>query len=74
MAVLPAASNATKNATDSLPPSPDCTIKGNINGGKKLYHVAGTTYYDSVKINISAGEKWFCNEAEAQQAGWIRAR
>jgi hypothetical protein len=73
MVALPAARNAT-NVTDSLPPSPDCTIKGNINSGKKLYHVPGTTYYDSVKINISAGEKWFCTEAEAQQAGWVRAR
>ena len=30
--------------------------------------------YDSVKIDTKAGEKWFCNILEAEQAGWRRLK
>lgn len=54
----------------------DCVIKGNISyyGGKKIYHVPGQKYYDSTEINESAGERWFCSEAEAQAAGWRKSK
>lgn len=47
-----------------------CLIKGNISQGEKIYHVPSSTSYDTTKIDISAGERWFCTEAEAIAAGW----
>ncbi|MDG4898839.1 hypothetical protein P9272_35755 [Mesorhizobium sp. WSM4976] len=53
-----------------------CNIKGNISyyGGQKIYHVPGQEYYSETRINPLKGERWFCSEAEAQAAGWRRAR
>lgn len=51
-----------------------CTIKGNINSaGDKIYHVPSGSYYEQTNIDESAGEKWFCSEAEAQEAGWRKS-
>ena len=50
-------------------------IKGNISSsGEKIYHVPGAAFYDETVINESAGERWFCTEAEAQAAGWRKAK
>ena len=45
-----------------------CTIKGNINSkGERIYHVDGKSpSYDETVIDESAGERWFCSEAEAR--------
>ncbi|PFO45448.1 protein TolA [Bacillus cereus] len=43
-------------------------IKGNANS--KKYHVPGGQYYDSTKDNIV----WFCSEADAQAAGYVRSK
>jgi len=53
-----------------------CTIKGNvsINSGERIYHVPGQEFYDATKISHRHGERWFCSEAEAQAAGWRKAR
>lgn len=51
-----------------------CRIKGNISKNGKLYHMPGDPSYKQTKINIKKGEKWFCSEAEAEAAGWTRAR
>lgn len=54
--------------------SGSCTIKGNINSSKeRIYHVEGCGSYNQTVIDTSAGEKWFCSEAEAQAAGWRKA-
>jgi hypothetical protein len=62
----------------SLPASlsPSCHIKGNVsqNTGERIYHVPGQEYYDVTVISERYGERWFCSEAEARQAGWRRAR
>lgn len=51
-----------------------CKIKGNINSsGERIYHVPGQTYYRETRIG-GIGERWFCSETEAQQAGWRRAK
>lgn len=51
-----------------------CKIKGNVSAaGERIYHVPGQTYYHAAYIR-NAGERWFCSEVEAQQAGWRRAR
>lgn len=52
-----------------------CDIKGNISfsTGERIYHVPGGEWYDETRINRSQGERWFCSEQEARQAGWRRA-
>jgi hypothetical protein len=50
-----------------------CAIKGNIDAkGNKYYYLPGDPGYGSVKIDEAQGEKMFCTEQEAQQAGWQR--
>jgi len=51
-----------------------CVIKGNISSRGRVYHLPGDEFYDRTGINIAKGERWFCSEAEAQAAGWRRAR
>lgn len=53
-----------------------CSIKGNIsiNTGERIYHVLGQEHYSETKISPQYGERWFCSEAEAQAAGWRKAR
>ncbi|OOY14179.1 hypothetical protein BMG00_03795 [Thioclava marina] len=50
-----------------------CTIKGNISGRGKLYHLPGMRSYAATRISTRKGERWFCTEAEAKAAGWRRA-
>ena len=53
----------------------DCLIKGNINReGERIYHLPGSTYYAATVIDESAGERWFCSEAAALNAGWRASR
>jgi len=48
-----------------------CPIKGNINGrGERIYHTPWSRDYTKTRINLSAGERWFCTESEAIGAGW----
>jgi len=52
-----------------------CLIKGNINSkGDRIYHVPGSRSYGPTKINEARGERWFCSEEEARQAGWRAPR
>jgi micrococcal nuclease len=55
--------------------SADLVIKGNISQstGEKIYHVPGGEFYDVTIIDESAGERWFCTEAEALDAGWRKS-
>lgn len=55
---------------------PGCVIKGNIsiNNGQKIYHIPGQKYYSVTGIRPDHGERWFCSEQEAQQAGWRKAK
>ena len=50
----------------------NCAIKGNISydTGEKIYHIPGWRDYNSTVINTKYGERWFCTEWEAYQAGW----
>jgi endonuclease YncB( thermonuclease family) len=47
-----------------------CPIKGNISKGGKIYHAPWSPWYAKTKVSLSKGERWFCNEAEAVEAGW----
>ena len=47
-----------------------CPIKGNISAQGRIYHPPWSPWYDKTRINIAKGERWFCDEAEALDAGW----
>jgi len=51
-------------------------IKGNISAttGEKIYHVPGGEFYDKTVIDEATGERWFCTEQEAIEAGWRRSK
>lgn len=52
-----------------------CRIKGNISqSGQRIYHQPGQQHYDRTRISPGKGERWFCSEAQARQAGWRPAR
>jgi len=52
----------------------ECNIKGNISSGKeKIYHLTGCDSYEKTTIDESMGERWFCSEQEALNAGWRKA-
>lgn len=51
--------------------APDgCPIKGNISKNGHIYHTPWSRYYKRTKVSLDRGERWFCSEAEALQAGW----
>ena len=55
-------------------PKSDCGIKGNIStAGEKIYHLPGCGSYAKTQIDEKRGERWFCSEKEAQEAGWRKA-
>lgn len=52
----------------------ECVIKGNISRkGERIYHMPFHAFYGRTQIDESGGERMFCNEGEAQVAGWRRA-
>ncbi|MGR3495510.1 thermonuclease family protein [Citreimonas sp.] len=52
-----------------------CAIKGNIaSDGERIFHAPGQRWYDRTRVSVQRGERWFCSESEARQAGWRRAR
>lgn len=51
-----------------------CIIKGNISSaGERIYHMPGGAFYDATRIDTAQGERWFCTEADARDAGWRRS-
>lgn len=66
----------TRSNTVVLSGGGECAIKGNISytTGEKIYHLPGMRFYDDTVIDTSAGERWFCTEAEAVSAGWRRSK
>ncbi len=58
------------SASGSVAPSPDCTIKGNVNrAGECIYHQPTSRWYAKIKMQISKGTRWFCSVDEAEAAG-----
>ena len=48
-----------------------CVIKGNVNArGERIYHTPASPWYGRVRMSPPRGQRWFCNEAEAEAAGW----
>lgn len=52
--------------------NPKCTIKGNIRRGIKTYLFPGCRSYTLTIIEKHLGDQWFCSEAEAKKAGFIK--
>ncbi len=51
--------------------APDgCPIKGNVRGSRRYYVVPWARGYERVKVTASRGERWFCSEDEAREAGF----
>src|ERR1022692_2779000 len=63
------------SASGSVAPSPDCTIKGNVNGsGECIYHKPTSRWYAQIKMQINKGTRWFCSVDEAEAAGCRETR
>ena len=68
-------SSSSSSSTATRKKDDGCDIKGNVSSnGSKRYHVPETVFYDSVKIDESKGERWFCSEEDAEKAGWKKAQ
>ena len=58
------------SASGTVAPSPDCTIKGNVNtAGECIYHTPASRWYARIQMKISKGTRWFCSVDEAEAAG-----
>ena len=61
----------TRRWAQHAPNAPEgCAIKGNISSRGKVYHMPWSPWYARTKITPSRGERWFCDEKEAEDAGW----
>lgn len=47
-----------------------CPIKGNISPNGQIYHAPWSPWYSRTRISVERGERWFCSEREALDAGW----
>lgn len=58
------------------PPDPKCAIKGNYDRDKYkwVYLTPGCPYYNKTIVEKFKGERYFCSEAEALQAGFTKAK
>jgi endonuclease YncB( thermonuclease family) len=55
-------------------PVPGCPIKGNLSANGRIYHTPTSRWYERTAIDPSKGERWFCSEREALDAGWRAPR
>lgn len=52
---------------------PACQIKGNINPAK-IYYTPTCYQYKNTLVELHKGDRWFCTESEAKQAGFSKAK
>ena len=51
--------------------APDgCPIKGDLKRGQRIYVLPWSRGYDRVRVSLDRGDRWFCSEEEAREAGW----
>ncbi|NPU65416.1 thermonuclease family protein [Bradyrhizobium sp. 83012] len=63
------------SASGPVAPSPDCTIKGNVNGaGECIYHTPQSRWYAQIKMRVAKGTRWFCSVEDAEAAGCRETR
>ena len=54
--------------------APDgCPIKGHVSSSRKTYLMPWSAGYADATVRTNRGERWFCDEAEAQNAGFTLA-
>ncbi|MBU1200696.1 thermonuclease family protein [Patescibacteria group bacterium] len=57
--------------------NPKCVIKGNVapnNSSERIYHMPGCVQYKTTVVEKDRGEEWFCSEAEAKKAGYVKSK
>lgn len=42
--------------------------------GEKIYHKPSDLYYSKAEIDENAGERYFCTDKEAEDAGWRHSK
>ena len=54
----------------------ECVIKGNVrkDNKTKVYHLSDCYNYEKVVIDEGQGDRWFCNEEEAIEAGFTKSK
>lgn len=63
------------SASGPVAPSPDCTIKGNVNrSGECIFHRPTSRWYAKIEMKITKGTRWFCSVEEAEAAGCRETR
>src|SRR5260221_3501516 len=63
------------SASGSVAPSPDCTIKGNVNrSGQCIYHKPTSRWYAQIKMHVSKGTRSFCSVDDAEAASCRQTR
>ena len=63
------------SASGPVAPSPDCTIKGNVNrSGECIYHKPTSRWYAKIRMHIGKGTRWFCSVEDAEAAGCRETR
>lgn len=52
----------------------ECLIKGNNREGygTKIYKFPGCKTYNTTKVDLDLGDRWFCSEEEAIEAGYTK--
>lgn len=69
-----AASKSSAKSSKAAMTNTSCVIKGNISATKeKIFHVLGCPNYGQTVIDTTKGERIFCSEQEAKDAGWRKA-
>lgn len=60
---------------ESIPENEKCLIKGNIDPASydKFYHLTSCSHYQQIVIQKDRGERYFCTEQEAINAGFKKA-
>ena len=63
------------DVTDMQIEDPDCIIKGNISteNPTKFYFLPNCVPYSQIKIDAERGERYFCSEEEAEEAGFTKS-
>lgn len=54
---------------------PTCLIKANVTtNGRPTYHFPGCQTYNTTKLELHHGDRWFCTEKEAVKVGFRKAQ
>lgn len=65
----------SEKCLSTKPDKPGCDIKGNVRhgDGEKIYILPGCQSYPTTILQKDQGDQWFCTEAEAIKAGFVRS-